>query len=173
MDPLIPSGQPAPDFTLPDLTGRLYRLSDQKGRLVVVSFWSAECPWSERADRILLSSLSEWGDRVVLLPVASNDNEEPGLLARVAGERGLPLVLLDQGHRVADLYGAQVTPHLFLVDANGILRYQGAMDDVTFRQREPTRHYLVEAVEALFAGRSPDPAQTPPYGCALVRYENR
>jgi peroxiredoxin len=172
MDPLIPSGQPAPDFTLPDLTGRLHSLSEQRGRLAIVAFWSAECPWSKRVDCILLDQMREWGERVALLSIASNDNEEPDLLARVARERGLPLVLLDEGHSVSSLYGAQTTPHLFLVDANGILRYQGAMDDVTFRQREPTRHYLLDAVEALFAGRNPDPAQSPPYGCALVRYDS-
>jgi peroxiredoxin len=169
MDPLILNGQPAPGFALPDLNGALHRLSDFRGRLAILSFWSAECPWSERVDHILLSYLKGWGERAALLPIASNDNEEVALLARVAGERGLPLLLHDQGHRVADLYGAQSTPHLFVVDENGILRYQGAFDDVTFRQRAPAQDYLHQAVEALLAGRLPDPALTPPYGCALVR----
>jgi peroxiredoxin len=169
MDTVIQNGQPAPDFSLPDLKGGLHRLSDQRGRLAILSFWSAECPWSERVDRILLSHLKDWDERVALLSVASNDNEEPEQLARVAGERGLPLVLLDRGHHVADLYGAQTTPHLFLIDASGILRYQGALDDVTFRQRVASRHYLRQAIESLFAGRLPNPDLTPPYGCTLVR----
>lgn len=172
MDPLIQNGQPAPDFELPDLEGARHRLSDQRGRLAIVSFWSAECPWSERVDRILLSYLEAWGEQVALLPIASNDNEGPELLAQAASERGLPLILLDQDHQVADQYGAQATPHLFVIDANGILHYQGAMDDVTFRQRVPTRHYLRQAVESLLTGRIPDPAMTPPYGCALVRLDS-
>ena len=88
----------------------------------------------------------------------------------MAAERQIPLVLRDAHQQVAELYGAQTTPHLLLVDRKGILRYQGAFDDVTFRQRRPTRSYLRQAVEAIQAGRDPDPAQTPPYGCALVRY---
>ena len=161
--------QPAPDFVLPDLSGQLHRLSDHHGRIVIVNFWSAECPWAERADRELLSCLSEWGDRVALLTFAANGNEPDELVAAAARARSLPLVLrgnLD----VTDAYEAQTTPHLFVVDADGRLRYRGAMDDVTFRNRTATRYYLKEAVEALLARRLPDPAETPSYGCAIVRH---
>jgi len=105
-----------------------------------------------------------------MLPIASNVNESPALLARAAGQRGLPLVLIDADYQVADLYSAQTTPQLFLIDQDGILRYQGAFDDVTFRQRRPTQNYLRMAVEALLAGRRPDPAQTLSQGCSIVRY---
>ncbi|MFH2102282.1 MAG: hypothetical protein ABIJ39_02840 [Chloroflexota bacterium] len=70
---------------------------------------------------------------------------------------------------VPEAYDAKTTPHLFVVDPDGILRYQGAFDDVTFRQRTPAVGYLAQAVEALLSGGRPDPAETPPYGCALVR----
>lgn len=166
----LKTGQPAPHFTLPDLTGRLHNLEALRGRIVIVNFWSAECPWCERADRELLHHLLNWDAQVVLLPIASNVNESREMIAAVAAKRQLPFVLLDEDHRVADLYGAQSTPHLFVVDSEGILRYQGALDDVNFRQRQPTRNYLQMAVEALIAGKTPQPAQTPPYGCAIVRY---
>lgn len=169
MDALIPLNQPAPDFDLPDLSGQRHALHAYRGRIVVLNFWSAECPWAERADRALLAALPQWGDAVVLLPIASNANEPPEMLARVAEERGLPLVLHDAGQAIADRYHAQTTPHMFVVDAGGILRYQGAFDDVTFRQRTPTRSYLLDAVQALLRGDLPDPAQTPPYGCTIVR----
>jgi peroxiredoxin len=170
MDPLIAPGQPAPDFTLPGLDGQPQSLSSLRGRLAILNFWSAECPWSERTDRALLTYLQAWAGEAELLPIAANANEPPDLLARVAAARGLPRVLLDAGGRVAGRYGAQTTPHLFVVDREGILRYQGAFDDVTFRRRQPTQDYLRQAVEALLAGRRPDPAQTPPYGCAIVRH---
>ena len=170
MDPIILAGNTAPEFSLPELEGELHHLSGYRGRLVVLNFWSAECPWAERADRQLLEYLEQWPDKVILLPVASNANEAPEMLARVAAERGLPPVLHDTQRQVADLYGAQTTPHLFLIDEAGILRYQGALDDVTFRRRQPTQHYLRQAVDALLAGRQPEPTQTQPYGCALVRY---
>jgi len=69
---------------------------------------------------------------------------------------------------VAGLYGAVTTPHVFVIGADGVLRYTGAPDDVGFRMRTPTRAYLAQAVEALLDGREPDPAETPPFGCALV-----
>ena len=72
--------------------------------------------------------------------------------------------------QVADLFGAQTTPHFFVLDQQGVLRYRGALDDVTFRQREPKNYYLHEAVQALLAGRLPEPAETPAYGCTIVRH---
>ncbi len=168
MAPLIPTGRPTPDFTLPDLNGREHRLQDYRGRIVILNFWSAECPWSARADESLLARVEDWGDRVALLPIASNFNEPLALLRRVSRERGLPLVLHDAEGRVASLYGAQTTPHLFVMDPQGVLRYQGALDDVTFRKREPEVPFLIQAVEAVLAGREPDPLETQPYGCTLV-----
>jgi peroxiredoxin len=171
IDTVLKINQLAPDFTLPDLNGTPYTLSDLRAKIMIVNFWSAECPWAERADGLLASYLKDWGEGVALLPIASNANESPHLLSQISAERDLPPVLQDRYHRVADLYGAQATPHLFVVDQDGILRYQGALDNVTFRKREPSQHYLKDAVESVMAGRQPDPAQTPPYGCAIVKYD--
>lgn len=160
-------GQPAPGFTLPDLHGNLHSLSDYRGRLVVLNFWSAECPFSARADGLLSGWLDEWGGRVVMLPIAAEPQEQ---LWQAAQQRDLTLVLRDDCQRTADAYGALTTPHFFVVDRRGVLRYQGGLDDATFRQRTATRHYLREALEALMDGRPPHPAQTQPYGCTIVRY---
>ena len=54
MDPLIHTGQLAPAFTLSALDGRIYRLEEGRGRIIVLNFWSAECPWAERGDQELL-----------------------------------------------------------------------------------------------------------------------
>lgn len=171
IDAVLKNNHLAPDFTLTDLSGKPHTLSDLRGKIVILNFWSAECPWTERADGLLIPYLKEWGERVALLPIASNANESPQLLSQISEERGLPLILHDKYQRVADTYGAQATPHLFVVDQEGILRYQGAFDDVTFREREPSQHYLKDALEIVMAGCHPDPAQTPPYGCAIVKYD--
>ena len=89
-------------------------------------------------------------------------------LAAAAREPGL--VLRDAEHVVADLYGAVTTPHFFVVDEKGVLRYRGAPDDTSFRQREPTVHYIKNAVEMLLNGRDPNPAETAAYGCTIVRH---
>ncbi|MGE5464450.1 MAG: redoxin domain-containing protein [Syntrophothermus sp.] len=161
--------QPAPDFQLPDLQGNLHRLCDYRGRIVIVNFWSAECPHSERTDRSTMACLVQWGQDVQLLSIAANRNESAPLVEEAARTRRLPLVLLDADHAVADLYEAVTTPHSFVVDRQGILRYRGAVDDVTFRQRKATRFYLEEAVEALLTDRLPELQETPGYGCAIVR----
>ncbi|MDD5368988.1 MAG: redoxin domain-containing protein [Anaerolineaceae bacterium] len=168
--PSLTTGERAPAFTLNDLQGAPHSVIDARGRILAINFWSAECPWSERIDRALLPLPTAWGARVVYFAVASNANEPVELLRRVALERGLPVLLLDPGHGVADRYGAVTTPHFFVIDDQGILRYQGAFDDVNFRQRIPTRQYLIPAVQALIDGREPDPDTTSTFGCTLVRF---
>jgi peroxiredoxin len=136
---------------------------------VIVNFWSAECPHSERADRSTMACLVQWGENVQLLSIAANQNESAQMVKETAQARRLPTVLLDAEHKVADLYEAVTTPHTFVVDQKGILRYRGAIDDVTFRQRKATRFYLEEAVEALLAGRMLELQETPAYGCTIIR----
>lgn len=161
---------PAPAFCLPDLDGRQHCLGSYRGRLVVINFWSAECPHSARVDAGLLAVCREWGDAIALLSIAANADETPAQVREAAARRGLEVVLLDSQRKVADLYEAQTTPHLFLIDGQGILRYQGAFDDITFRQRTPTRGYLRDAVQAILDGGQPETTTTSPYGCSLVRY---
>ncbi|MBN2119346.1 MAG: redoxin domain-containing protein [Anaerolineales bacterium] len=160
---------PAPEFELPDLQGTLHRLSDARGKIVIVNFWSAECPHSERTDRYLVSLLEGWDGEVGMLSIAANRSESARMVAEAAETRRLPRVLLDAEQAVADLYKALTTPHVFLVDREGILRYRGAVDNITFRHREATRFFLQEAVEALLHGRLPELPETPAYGCVIVR----
>ena len=159
----------APDFELPDLDGHLQRLSDYRGRIVVVNFWSCECPHSERTDRTLMATSIQWGEEVVMLTIAANRSESAEAVAEAAKTRRLPGVLMDADGLVADLYEAQTTPHAFVVDREGILRYRGAVDDVAFRQRVASRFYVEEAVEALLGNRLPAVQETPAFGCVIVR----
>ncbi len=159
----------APDFELPDLQGHPRRLSDYRGRIVILNFWSCECPHSERTDRGILALCVQWPDDLVLLPVAANQIETPAAMSEAARAHRLPLVLSDRGHVVADLYGAFTTPHAFVIDREGLLRYRGAVDDVGLGRRKPSRFYLDEAVEALLDGRLPALPETKPFGCAIVR----
>jgi peroxiredoxin len=169
MDPVIAAGSPAPLFYLPDLNEKTHSLKEMLGRIIVLTFWSAECTWCERVDRELLSHLEAWNEQVSVWWVDSNANENRQLIKRVAAERNLPIVLIDRRQKVADLYGAQTTPHCFVIDRQGVLAYQGAWDDVTFRQRVPTQVYVPQVIQALLQNRAPSLTHTPPYGCTLVR----
>lgn len=157
------------DFELPDLDGHIQRLSDYRGRIVVVNFWSCECPHSERTDRSLMATFIQWGEEVVMLTIAANRSESAEAVAEAAKTRRLPRVLMDAGRVVADLYEAQTTPYAFVIDREGILRYRGAVDNVAFRQRMPTRFYVEEAVEALLENRLPAVQESPAFGCVIVR----
>jgi hypothetical protein len=145
-------------------------LSDYRGQIVIVNFWSAECPHSKRFDADITTCLNQWGTDVALLFIASNANEPDELLAATARRHKIPVVLRDADGSVADRYEALTTPHAFLVDRQGILRYRGAVDDVTFRKREPTRFYLKEAVEALLSGRLPEITEVKSFGCTIMRH---
>lgn len=167
--PKLENGTKAPNFTLTDLHDNPHSLADYAGQIVIINFWSAECPWSSRADEIILDYMRKYGDELFYLPIASNVNESRESIADEAEARNLPRLLLDVNLQVADPYGAITTPHIFVIDAEGILRYQGALDDVTFRQRTPTINYLEIAVEAIQNNSSPEPAIIPSYGCTVVR----
>ncbi|OGN88990.1 MAG: hypothetical protein A2Y88_09790 [Chloroflexi bacterium RBG_13_48_10] len=170
MDTLIKTGEKAPSFQLPDLNGDPFSLEKLPGWITVLNFWSAECTWCERVDQEMRSYLEAWKEQVMVVWIASNANESRDLIESVASERKLPTVLLDAHQQVANLYGAQTTPHFFVVDTKGYLAYQGAWDDITFRQRVATQVYLPQVIEALKHQLVPEITQTEPYGCALVRY---
>jgi len=161
--------QPAPVFELLDLEGRLHRLSDYRGQIVIVNFWSCECPHSERTDKAIMAMFIQWLDDVVMLSIAANRSENIEALKQAADARRLPTVLHDADCFVADLYEAQTTPHVYVVDRDGILRYRGAVDDVTFRNRTASRFFLDEAVESLLEGHLPTLTESPAFGCAIVR----
>ncbi len=169
MDTLITIGDNAPSFELRDLEGKPFDLAALRGKLVVLNFWSAECNWCRRVDRELVNWMEQWGERVVVAWIAANNNEDFDLLKRTAMERRIPKLLMDAGQKVADLYGAQTTPHFFVVDSQGKLRYQGAWDDITFRQRSATCVYVTEVIQALINDQPVEISQTAAYGCTIVR----
>jgi thiol-disulfide isomerase/thioredoxin len=161
--------QLAPNFELSDLEGGLQKLCDARGKIVIINFWSAECPHSARTDGLILDLLEKWNGEVELLSVAANQNESVQMLAETAKARSMPGILIDAQHVVADQYDAMTTPHIFVLDREGILRYRGAVDDVTFRRRAATQFFLRDAVELLLQGKLPELNETPAYGCTIVR----
>jgi peroxiredoxin len=159
----------APDFELRGLDGRLCRLSDHRGQIVIVDFWSADCPHVVRADASLRAAMGRWGGDVTLLLIASNANESLSALENASHTRGPFTVLVDAKHEAADAFAAQVTPEAFVIDRAGVVRYRGAVDDVSFRQRVATRSFVEEAVDALLRGESPLVSEVAAFGCSIVR----
>jgi len=172
MDSIIKAGSQAPNFNLPDLEGTLHGPGGLKGRIILLNFWSPECEWSERVDHELIPFMHAWKDEVTCIWIASNANEPHEMVEGVSMGRGIPLVLLDSKQQVANLYGARTTPHFFILDREGRLAYQGAWDDITWRQRVATQVYVPQVVQALVQDQLPPFTESQPYGCVLVRYSD-
>jgi peroxiredoxin len=160
----------APDFMLPGVGGGRFALSDWRGQIIVLNFWSAECPWSRRADVALVYRQLSWDPKGVrIVGIASNANETDAQLRSEAQARHVKYpVLLDGDRTVANLYQAKTTPHFFVIDRQSYVRYSGALDDVTRKGQKPSTIYLDEAVQALLANRPPNPLTTAPFGSPIV-----
>ena len=76
--------QAAPDFELPDVDGRLHRLSDYRGRIAVINFWSCDCPHAARTDHSLMAMCVQWAEKVALIPIAANAIETDAAIAAAA-----------------------------------------------------------------------------------------
>ena len=161
---------PCPEFSLVDTQTKNHHLHNYLGRIVVINFWSAECPWCERTDAHLSNIHNRFHKQVSIISVASNLNETLEFIEQVRQQRieAIP-VLVDVNCQLANAWEAITTPHAFVIDTAGILRYKGAIDDVTFRNRSPDHYYIEEAVLARLACRTPDIQETQPYGCTIVR----
>lgn len=171
--PNVQVGEKLPEgICLPDLEGHVRCLDEWRGHVVVLVFWSADCPVSREYDETyFIPRYPEWQRQgIVLIGIDSNAHYDMARVREAAQARRVPYpILRDEGHRLADMLGAQTTPHVFVLDPEGRLVYAGAVDDRTFRKKQATRVYLDDALAALRDGKPPDPAVTPPYGCAIVR----
>jgi peroxiredoxin len=155
-----------------DSAGERRRLSDWRSRVVVLVFWSAECPVSAEYDAYFSELPERYPDgQILVLGIDSNVNYGQKEIVRAISERGVDFVILrDEDCAIADRFGALTTPHVFIIDQSGRLEYEGAVDDRTFRQREATVNYVDNALAALLSGQTPSITQTQPYGCTIVRH---
>src|SRR5262249_20796701 len=165
-----------PDFTLQDTLGRRVSLADyRESKAVAGLFVGTECPLANKYLLSLAEMQREYGPRgLQVLAVNSNVQDSAEAIARHARERDLPYpVLIDAERKVADLLGAQRTPSVFLLDAAGVVRYSGRIDDrygVGGGDRgTPRREDLREAIEDVLAGRAVRVPTTEPLGCIIPR----
>jgi peroxiredoxin len=173
-------GQPAPDFTLPDLDGKPVRLADFRGKVVVLEWFNPGCPYVKAAHT--RGSLADAAARaakqgVVWLAINSGapGKQGTGVATNRAAQADWKMahpILLDEPGAVGRAYGATNTPHLFVIDASGKLAYRGAVDNSPDGERgAPQGGALVEyaavAVADLLAGRPVQVASTKAYGCSV------
>ncbi|GAB4456487.1 MAG: hypothetical protein OHK0029_14540 [Armatimonadaceae bacterium] len=164
-------GKPVGDYSLPRAdSGKMETLyGDSKQKATVVAFISVKCPCSNSYDSRLRSLAEEYTARGVrFVGVYSNSDESAAQITAHAREHKFPFPALhDERGLCADHFRAAVTPQVFVVDSQRVLRYAGRIDD---NREEPqvTREDLRDALEAVLNGGTV-PEETLPFGCALVR----
>jgi len=167
------------DFKLRDFRGREHSLSGlSEARVVVVTFLGTECPLAKLYGRKLNTLQKQYhGQSVEFLGINSNRQDSISELAEYARlhETKFPL-LKDAGNRVADSFGAQRTPQVFVLDEARNIRYYGAIDNQygIGRQRdESTQDYLANAIDEILSGKSVATSVTTAVGCIIGRVPSR
>jgi peroxiredoxin len=172
-------GKPAPDFTATDINGKTVKLSDYKGKIVVIESYNSDCPfcmnqYKTGATQDLQKELAAKG--IVWLMVNSvnpkNFSHRTPEQARVewtAEKIAATAWIDDSSGAVGHLYGMETTPHMFVINQDGTLVYDGAMDNKPDPSHDPrtARNYVREAVGDLLAGKPIEVSQTKPYGCGV------
>ena len=170
-------GDKAADFKLKNVDGRSYGLSDVKdAKGYIVVFTCNACPYAKGYEQRIIDLHKKYASQGYPV-IAINPNDpgvQPGdsydkMVAR-AKEKSYPFwYLFDEKQEVYPQYGATKTPHVFLLDKDRTVRYIGAIDDSPEDASTVEVKYLENAIEALKAGKSPEPSVTKAIGCGIKK----
>jgi peroxiredoxin len=172
-------GKPAPDFTATDINGKTVHLSDYKGKIVVIESYNQDCPYCHNqyksgAMQAMQRDLAAKG--VVWLLVDSvnpkNFSYRTPEQARVEMTRqnmDVTAWIDDSSGAIGHLYDMKTTPDMYVINKDGILVYEGAIDNQPDPFHDPTKaqNYVSQAIDALLAGKPVAVAETKPYGCSV------
>jgi hypothetical protein len=173
-------GSPAPTFTLPDTYGNEHALADYRGEWVVLEWLNYGCPYVQKhyASGNMQGLQEAYGEKGVkwLAIVSSAPGKqgwyEPAAMNEQNEARGQSAlaVLLDPEGTVGRMYNAQTTPQMVVIDPDGTLLYNGAIDDKPSSRAsslEGAHNYLAAALDEAMAGQPVSVATTKPYGCSV------
>jgi peroxiredoxin len=166
-------GKAAPDFSVTDVNGKAHKLSDYKGKIVVLESYNLDCPYvanhyKSGAMQELQASLT--GKDVVWLTVNSSYKDGERAKKEIADQKiKANGVIYDPAGKIGKSYGFKTTPHMVVIDKDGKVAYNGAIDDKAETEGDPraAKNYVKEAVGKLQAGQSVATPKTKPYGCAV------
>ena len=172
--------QAAPDFTAVDSNGKEHRLSDFKGKTVVLEWTNHDCPYVRKhydSGNMQALQKTATGKGIVWLSIISS---APGKQGHVPGAEANRLtssrnaaptaVLLDESGEIGRLYGAKTTPHMSIIDEGGELVYMGGIDSISSTDTNDiarATNYVDAALNALSSGQPIEDAVTRPYGCSV------
>lgn len=171
---------PAPDFSLPAANGNTYNLSDFKGNTVVLEWFNKDCPFVRKHydTRNMQDLQKEYAEKgVIWLSIISSAEGKQGYLTaedaievKKAEDAHPTHILLDPKGDVGQLYNAKTTPHMFVINPEGVLVYAGAIDNkpnAVHADARMARNYVREALDAVLNGQDVADKSTIPYGCSV------
>lgn len=173
----------APDFTLTDSKGKTHKLSDFKGKTIVLEWINFDCPFVVKhyASNNMQKIQKEYTDKgIVWLSICSSTEGKQGhfdkaeINKRIADQKAkMTAYLIDEDGTVGKMYGAKVTPHMYIIDKSGKLVYQGAIDDIKSTDQEDikkAKNYVISGLNEVLSGKAVTDKTTTPYGCS-VKYK--
>lgn len=179
----VVTGEAAPEFTLTDINGNTHQLSTFKGKVVVLEWINHGCPFVVKHYRAgnMQDLQREYTNKdVVWLSICSSAEGKQGYYTadewkKLNAEKGgnATAILLDPEGTVGKLYGAKTTPHMYVINAEGTLVYQGAIDEKPSTESDDipgAKNYVRAALDEVLAGKPVTVGQTKPYGCS-VKYK--
>ncbi len=176
-------GQAAPDFSAIDTAGKAHKLSDFKGKLVVLEWTNPGCPFVVKHYSGNMQALQkEFASKgVVWLSINSTEADSRDYLApaKLGGwmkeKGGTPTAtLMDESGKIGQAYGAKTTPHMYIVNAQGLLVYAGGIDSVPSARVDDIKtatNYVRQGLNEALGGKAITMASTRPYGCS-VKYRD-
>ena len=172
-------GKPAPAFTAKDIDGKTHKLSDYKGKIVVLEEYNLDCPFCAnqfRSGAMQESQAYAASKGVVWLLVDSAGPKTPSYRDPAAAKKEFAEEKIkaaawidDSSGEIGKAYGLKTTPHMIVIDQNGTVAYNGAIDSNPSTDEDPrkARNYVREAIDQLLAGKKPKVTSTKPYGCGV------
>ena len=181
--PAVANAKPAPDFTALDADGKSRSLSEFRGKTVVLEWVNEGCPYVRKHYSGNMQGLQQAAraDGVVWLTIASSAPGKQGYFDGPAAKTWMEAkgakptaLLLDGDNKVATLYKAKTTPHMFVIDKTGAVVYEGAIDDIPTAKVEDlskAKNLVAAALSDVKAGRKVATPFATPYGCS-VKYKD-
>jgi peroxiredoxin len=176
-------GEAAPDFTATDTQGQTHSISDYKGKIIVLEWFNHGCPfvkkyYNSKNMQNLQKTYAEKG--IIWLSICSSapgkqgyqTTEEANTTVRAKEIKAAAIILDPDGH-IGRKYGAKTTPHMFIINTEGTLVYNGAIDDkpsTKVSEIESAQNYVRSALEEIMAGEEVSTPTSIPYGCS-VKYK--
>ncbi|MES2769205.1 MAG: thioredoxin family protein [Bdellovibrionota bacterium] len=173
-------GEKAPDFKVSDMNGKTVQLADFKGKFVVLEWMNEGCPFVKKhyeSNNMQKLQKEYTGKNVAWLTVASSQKGKQGhwtpeQAQTKAKEWNMAptAILLDEGAKMGKAYGAKVTPHMFVINPEGVLVYNGAIDDNDSSDAADipkSTNYVDLALKESLAGKPVKVSTSKPYGCGV------